>query len=122
MIRITPYWKISPAETVAAVRKHSMQILGVALFALFIHDVFGPHGFVAMRRTQREIEEIRMQIGSLNEENKFLADQVNSLKSDPRAIEHIAREEMGLARPGEIIFKLPDTNPTQNPTQQKSGK
>jgi len=118
MIRITPYWKVSRAEAIAAVRKHSMQILGVVLFGLFIHDVFGPHGFVAMRRTQREIEEIRMQIGSLNAENKSLADQVNSLKTDPRAIEQIAREEMGLGRPGEIIIKLPDTNLAQ----QKSEK
>jgi cell division protein FtsB len=30
---------------------------------------------------------------------------VQSLKNDPQAIEHIAREEMGLARPGEYIFK-----------------
>jgi cell division protein FtsB len=30
---------------------------------------------------------------------------VKSLKTDPQAIERIAREEMGLARPGEYIFK-----------------
>jgi cell division protein FtsB len=30
---------------------------------------------------------------------------VKSLKTDPAAIEHIAREENGLARPGEFIFK-----------------
>ncbi len=122
MIRISPYWKMSPSEAIAAVRIHSLQILVVALFALLVHDVFGPHGFVAMRRTQREIDEIRMQIGNLNAENKSLADEVNSLKTDPRSIEHIAREEMGLARPGEMIFKLPETNPTQNPPEQKSGK
>jgi cell division protein FtsB len=118
MIRVSPYWKMSPAEAMASVRKHSLRILGVGLFALFLHDVFGPHGFVAMRRTQREIEEIRIQIGSLNEENKSLADEVNSLKTDPRAIERIAREDMGLTKPGEIIFKLPDANPVP----QKSGK
>ena len=85
------------------------QILGIALFALLVHDVFGPHGFIAMRRTQMEIEQIREQIGKMNEENKSLSDQVNSLKTDPKSIERIAREEMGLARPGEMIFKLPDT-------------
>jgi cell division protein FtsB len=34
-----------------------------------------------------------------------LQDRVKSLKTDPQAIEHIARDEMGLARPGEYIFK-----------------
>jgi cell division protein FtsB len=62
-----------------------------------------------MRRTQLEIEQIREQIGRINEENKSLADQVNSLKTDPRAIERIAREDMGLARPGELIYRIPDS-------------
>jgi cell division protein FtsB len=83
-------------------------ILALALFALLVHDIFGTHGFIAMRRTQKEIEQIREQIGKMNEQNKLLSEQVNSLKSDPKSIERIAREEMGLARPGEMIFKLPD--------------
>jgi len=99
---------ISPSEAAAYLRKHGRQILGLALFALFVHDIFGPHGFIAMRRTQNEIEQIREQIGKLNDENKSLTQQVNSLKSDPKSIERIAREEMGLARPGEMIFRLPD--------------
>ena len=103
-------------------RRNARQILGLALFALLVHDVFGPHGFIAMRRTQREIEEIRDQIGKINTENKSLNDQVNSLKTDPKAIERIAREEMGLARPGELIYKLPDSakpGDTGNPDAQK---
>jgi cell division protein FtsB len=98
----------SPSEIGEFFRRNARQILGLGLFALLVHDVFGPHGFIAMRRTQMEIEQIREQIGKMNEENKSLAEQVNSLKTDPKSIERIAREEMGLARPGEMIFKLPD--------------
>ena len=90
-------------------RKNARQILILALFALLVHDIFGAHGFIAMRRTQKEIDRVREQIGKLNNENKSLSSQVNSLKTDPKAIERIAREEMGLARPGEIIYKLPDS-------------
>ena len=100
---------ISPSETWIFLQKNMRRILGFALFALLVHDVFGPHGFIAMRRTQKEIDQIREQIGKVNDENKSLTEQVNSLKSDPRSIERIAREEMGLARPGEMIFKIPDT-------------
>ena len=88
-------------------RRNVRQILCLAVFALLAHDVFGPHGFIAMRRTQKEIEQIQEQIGKMNDENKSLAEQVTSLKSDPKTIERIAREEMGLARPGEMIFKIP---------------
>jgi cell division protein FtsB len=100
---------ISPSEAGEYLRRNVRQILGLALFALLVHDVFGPHGFIAMRRTQLEIEQIREQIGKMNDQNKSLTEQVNSLKTDPKSIERIAREEMGLARPGEMIFKLPDT-------------
>ncbi len=102
--------EISMSDVSAYLRKNTRQILCLALFALLVHDIFGTHGFIAMRRTQKEIDEIRDQIGKMNDENKSLTDQVNALKTDPQAIERIAREEMGLARPGELIFKLPETS------------
>jgi cell division protein FtsB len=103
---------ISLSDPRPYVRQHTRQILGLALFALLVHDVFGPHGFIAMRRTQKEIQQVQEQIQKVNDENKSLTEQVNSLKTDPGSIERIAREEMGLARPGEMIFKLPDTAKT----------
>jgi len=71
---------------------------------------------------QKEIEEIRQQIGKINTENKSLSDQVNSLKTDPKAIERIAREEMGLARPGELIYKIPDSSKPGDPGKPDAGK
>jgi len=119
MMRLKLNRKLSPSDVSEYLRKNARQILGLALFALLVHDVFGPHGFIAMRRAQKEIEQIREQIGKMNDENKSLAEQVNSLKTDPKSIERIAREEMGLARPGEMIFKLPDTAKTGD--SQKPG-
>ncbi len=88
-------------------RGHLRTILAVALFALLVHDIFGNHGFLAMRRTQKEIQQLRQELQKIHAENRELDGQVKALKSDPRMIERIAREEMGLARPGELIFKLP---------------
>jgi cell division protein FtsB len=99
-------------------RRHAAEILGMALLALAVHDVFGSHGFLAMRRTQKEIQTLHNDIAGLNQENAKLAGQVKSLKSDPKAIERIAREEMGLARPGEIIFKLPPTDKAAEPANR----
>jgi cell division protein FtsL len=109
MIILKQIREFSPGKGAEYFRRNTRQILVLALFALLVHDIFGTHGFIAMRRTQMEIEQIREQIGKVNEENKSLAEQVNSLKTDPKSIERIAREEMGLARPGEMIFKLPDS-------------
>lgn len=101
--------KVSRDEASSFLRRKARQILAIAFLVLLVHDIFGPHGFIAMRRTQKEIEEIRAQIDKMNLENKSLSEEVNSLKTDPKAIERIAREEMGLAHPGELIFRLPET-------------
>ena len=109
-------------ETTGFLRRNTRQILGAAFLALLLQGIFGTHGFLAMRRTQQEIRQVREQIGKLNAENKSLAGEVNALKTDPKAIERIAREDMGLVRPGEMIYKLPDPPPprdSQKPGLQK---
>jgi cell division protein FtsB len=79
---------------------------GLAL--LLLQDIFGTHGLIAMRRSQKEAAQAQQQIDQINKENRELLERVKELKTDPAAIEQIAREEMGLARPGEYIFRLPD--------------
>ncbi|HEU0369232.1 MAG TPA: septum formation initiator family protein [Candidatus Acidoferrum sp.] len=82
-------------------------LLGICVFGLFLHDIFGTHGFLAMRRTKQEIERVQGEIARLNKENTELSQEVKALKSDPHKIESIARDELGLAKPGEVIIKIP---------------
>jgi cell division protein FtsB len=91
-------------------------ILGFAL--LLLQDVFGTHGVLAMRQSQKEAEEIRKDIQRLDDENKRMQDRVKGLKSDPATIEKIAREEMRLSRPGEVIFQTQPKSASelQNPS------
>ena len=83
-----------------------------------MHDVFGSHGLLAMRRTQARVKQLQGEIDRLNQENGELSKQVQALRTDPKAVERVAREEMGLARPGEMIFKLPE-QPQENHTATK---
>lgn len=111
----------------AFVRRNLMWFLVAGLTLLVLQDVFGTHGVLAMRRSQQQAADIQKEIKQLNDENQKLQDRVRSLKSDPAAIERIAREEIGLARPGEYIFKIQpktadqSTNP-QNPPAQPSNQ
>ncbi|MFZ0636128.1 MAG: septum formation initiator family protein [Candidatus Acidiferrales bacterium] len=89
------------------VRENMRVILFLGLILLLLQDVFGTHGVLAMRRSQKEAAAIQKEIKQLNDENRQLQDCVKDLKSDPATIEGIAREDMGLARPGEYVFKLP---------------
>ena len=81
--------------------------LGLCVFGLFLHDIFGAHGYLAMRRTKLDIERVQGEIARLNKENAELSQEVKALKSDPHKIESIARDELGLAKPGEVIIKIP---------------
>jgi cell division protein FtsL len=97
-------------ETVAPfLRQYGGALLGLLLIALVVHDIFGAHGYLAMRRTRQEIKKVNADIKRLNKENVQLQEEVKELKSDPRKIEKIARDELGLAKPGEVIIKIPQS-------------
>lgn len=82
-------------------------VLALCILALVVHDVFGTHGYLALRRTRQEIEKVKKDIERLNKENSELAEEVQALRTDPNKIEAIARDGLGLAKPGEVIIKVP---------------
>ena len=98
-------------------RRNTSILLLAGLALLVVQDVFGTHGVLAMRRAQNEAARVKREIEQIDQENRRLEDNVKSLRSDPEAIERIAREEMGLARPGEYIFKLPLKPSEASPSQ-----
>ena len=98
-------------------RHYGPVLLGLLVLVLVVHDVFGTHGYLAMRRTQNEIKKVEAGLDQLNKENSQLEQEVRELKTDPHKIEKIARDELGLAKPGEVIIKIPLSQQLpQNPT------
>ncbi len=92
-------------------QKYGRHVLVIFVVVLLVHDVFGTHGFLAMRQKQKEIQKVSSVLDKLNKENVLLEQDVQDLKSDPQTIRRIAREELGLAQPGEVIIKLPAPAP-----------
>jgi cell division protein FtsL len=88
-------------------QQYGRGLLGLLMLVMIVHDVFGTHGFLAMRRTQNEIRKVKANLDALSKENAALEQEVKDLNSDPRLIEKIARDDLGLARPGEIIIRIP---------------
>jgi cell division protein FtsB len=103
-------------------RAHMSWFLAAGLGLLLLQDVFGTHGLIAMRRSMREAAQVQKEINLMNEENRQLEERVKSLKTDPSAVERIAREEMGLARPGEYIFKIQPKSGDPTATPAPSGQ
>jgi cell division protein FtsB len=95
-------------------RHYAPPLLAVFVAVLFVHDVFGTHGFLAMHRKQQEIQKVKSDLDRLSKENTTLELDVKNLKTDAHTIEKIAREELGQARPGEVIIKLPAPPPNDS--------
>jgi cell division protein FtsL len=99
-------------------KQYGRGLMGLLVLVLVVHDIFGTHGFLAMRRTQSEIKKVQADLERLNKENADLAQQVKDLKTDPQTIEKMARE-MGLAKSGEIIIKIPQSQIDLQNSHQK---
>jgi cell division protein FtsB len=104
-------------------RQNATYVLVLVCIALLVHEIFGQHGILALRREQREVESLRQQIHQLQQENEQLDKQIKALRSDPKAIERWAREQMHLARPGERIYIFPekDSKKGQAPPAAQEG-
>ncbi len=67
-------------------------------------EVFGPNGYLALLQKQREYDNAVKSLQHLQAQNRDLHHSIQQLKSDPTAIERIAREQLHLTKPGEVVF------------------
>lgn len=86
----------------------------IAVIALVVGSLFGDRGILQLLRQRQRTEELAREIEQLRNENRILAEEILALRRDPAALERLAREQLGLARPGETVFLLrspPDDQP-----------
>jgi cell division protein FtsB len=89
-------------------------VIALALLLTW-HVVNGKHGVSIWQQKRAEDKQLRKEIQTLEQENARLRTRVGRLKSDPDAIEREAREKLHYAKPGEVIYSLPD--PPARPPQ-----
>ena len=91
-------------------RKALLLFAVLALAALVVGSIFGDKGLLEVWEQRRRTEALEHEVDELRAENARLSEQIRALRSDERAIERLAREQLGLARPGETVFLV--TGPT----------
>jgi cell division protein FtsB len=67
----------------------------------------GAQGVARMWHMKAEVERLEREIGTLRAQTDELSAAAARLRSDPEAIEELARVELGLVKPGERVYKLP---------------
>jgi len=89
-----------------------VHLLLVFVASLIVVDgLFGERGLVAILRARQDYDELSGTLARQRGENARLREEARRLKSDPAAIEEIARRELGLIRPGEKVFIVRDVPP-----------
>ncbi|HWC01708.1 MAG TPA: septum formation initiator family protein [Methylomirabilota bacterium] len=78
-----------------------------ALLVLAIMALFGDNGVLALRQLRGEVDTLVGEVRRLEIENERLSRAISELQEDPAVIERIAREELGLVRPGERVLRFP---------------
>jgi len=78
----------------------------VAAIAALIWLAADPRGLRHTRTLQADLEQIEATNTRLEQKNAQLRRELELLADDPAALERAAREELGLVRPGEVVFRL----------------
>ena len=61
-------------------------------------------GLHAILQARREARQLASAVAALKAENASLRHEADALKSDPAAIEAVARGALGMARPDELVL------------------
>ena len=108
----------------ASIKKYVGLVLlaGVVLVLVYVF-LFGDYGVYRIWKQRQEIAQLERRIEELRLQKEELDRQIHFLKSDPQYIEKIAREEYGLVKEGEILYKMvpsPDKD-ERGKTEAKNG-
>ena len=86
-------------------------LAAAAILALAGRSLLGDRGMFEVWRKKSAYQQLSAEVQTLRDENVALQQEVRALRTDPLAIERIAREELGYSRPGEVTFVFREDEP-----------
>ena len=103
----------SPAAGARPDARHGRPASYVAISLLFSLIVFGyfllsPSGLLKVRKQRIQLAAMQADVEKQYAENRRLEEEVVALKTDPKAVEKIARETLNLVKPGDVVLLLPE--------------
>lgn len=91
-------------------RRWSLRLALAATLALAIgylpYKAYGPGGVARALRLERDLQRLEESNRQLWGQNHQLRQHIQSLKDDREAIEAVARDELGLVRPEDIVIQF----------------
>lgn len=85
--------------------KGPFALVGAAIVLLATAAVFGDNGLVRLREFEGAQAALEQRAFQLQQANEEMREHIRRLESDDTLIEKLARERLGLVRPGEIVYR-----------------
>ena len=90
-------------------RRKLIWVFFITLSLFLSYSAVGERGFVRLHQLMRQRDNLKVSVQTLEEQNASLAGEIGLLSDDPATIESLARIGLGLVRPGEVVYILPET-------------
>ena len=87
------------------------------LLVLVVASVLGNRSLLRLYQMHQDRTALQREIEQLTAANAALADEVRSLRTDPARAEAIAREDLGLVKPGELVYEFRSASPPTAKTE-----
>lgn len=73
-------------------------------FLLLVMTVFGENGIVRLRSLARDREVLEQKIAAVERDSESIQRRLRVLREGKASYEKAAREQLGLVKPGEIVY------------------
>lgn len=90
-----------------ATMKIVVMLSSVLTIVFLISFFFSEQGMSELQRSRLRVQDLQSEVTRLQVENKRLQQEIESLKKSTFAVERIAREDLGMSKPGEVVYMLP---------------
>ena len=99
----------APKPTLASRgRRLVRHVLLFFTLVIVVDAIAGEKGLLALLEARRDYAALERSLERARAENAQLREAARRLREDPAAIEEAARRELGLIKPGEVLFIVKD--------------
>lgn len=82
-----------------------LSLIILILFSMLLLIIFGDNGLVDFVLIKGEKDRLVEKNEKLNQENLNMYREIDRLKNDPKFVENVVRQELGVIGKDEVIFK-----------------
>ena len=86
----------------------ALAVFGLLTIAVLLLAVFNDRGVIQVHAQSQKLAAIETEVTQIDAENKQLTQEIHGLRTDPSMIEKLAREELKLVKPGEVVLVTPE--------------